>query len=290
MVNLTSFTLCYTLTHEISIGQLLDFLESAPRLRHVELHDAPFISSDQNGRLVSLARLENLIIRAAEPLSLLLDHILVPVGASLETELKSPRPRIEDQLPRSLDNLRNLSNFTRLYLRIDESDSLIKIAGLNGRVRLVSTSPGASIVDFVLESLSRFNTSTVEQLEISRSDPLPEDLLYQALLPMENLHILIISRCGYLDPFICALDTRIGSWNVLACPKLEELVPRVRREDEFDVYGMVGMAAARASRGAKLRSVRVVALGKFTPVDVSELGKHVSQVECCFEDADPTDD
>ena len=167
MVNLTSFTLCYTLTHEISIGQLLDFLESAPRLRHVELHDAPFISGDQNGRLVSLARLENLIIRAAEPPSLLLDHILVPVGASLETELKSPRPRIEDQLPRSLDNLRNLSNFTRLYLSIDESDSLIKIAGLNGRVRLVSTSPGASIVDFVLESLSRFNTSTVEQLEIS---------------------------------------------------------------------------------------------------------------------------
>ena len=46
------------------------------------------------------------------------------------------------------------------------------------------------------------------------------------------------------------------------------------------------MAAARASRGAKLKSVMVVGLGYLVSVDVLELGEHVSRVECGFADVE----
>ena len=37
---------------------------------------------------------------------------------------------------------------------------------------------------------------------------------------------------------------------------------------------------ARASRGAKLKSIRVVSKRKFAPADVLELKKYVLHVEC----------
>jgi hypothetical protein len=62
MANLTSFTLIYTSPGEVTVGQLLDFFESAPHLRKVELDFTPLTSGAQNGLLVSLACLERMTI------------------------------------------------------------------------------------------------------------------------------------------------------------------------------------------------------------------------------------
>ena len=61
--------------------------------------------------------------RDSSRLPLLIDHLLIPVGAALERRVGSPRPRIEDHLPRSLDNIGNLSNFTRRSIHWAEWES-----------------------------------------------------------------------------------------------------------------------------------------------------------------------
>ena len=75
MVNLTTFTLGYVLEPGVTIGQLLDFFESAPCLLDVELTFATPAFGAQNGRLVSLAHLKRLYIYGTHPPSLLLDHL-----------------------------------------------------------------------------------------------------------------------------------------------------------------------------------------------------------------------
>ena len=286
MVNLTSFTLGHAPPDEVSTKQLLDFFESTPQLREADLQFIALASSGQNGRLVSLRCLKSLIIRGGQPTSLFLDHLLIPVGADLRTQLESPHPRIEDHLPRSLDNLRNLHNFTQLHLHFDGCFSSVQFTGPNGEVHIISVSSGANTTESVLEFFARFDTSTVKQLEIIYRYALSEDILFQALLPMKNLRALTISLRKILHPLIRALDPDRNSSNVLICPNLEELHLNIGGNGVFDVENAVGMAVARASRGAKLKCVRVTTRGKFVPMDVSELGKHVPYVEHAPEDVD----
>ena len=73
MVNLTSLRLVGICS--VSMGQLLDFFESAPRLLNVNLRFDTPTSSDQTGRLVSLAHLEKMSINGCRS-SLLLNHLL----------------------------------------------------------------------------------------------------------------------------------------------------------------------------------------------------------------------
>jgi len=89
MANLTSFALEYG--SPIPIGHLLDFFESAPRLREVDLYSETLTTGAQNGRLVSLACLKNM--DTGYPLSHhLFDHLLIPVGARLRMELDPQSP------------------------------------------------------------------------------------------------------------------------------------------------------------------------------------------------------
>ena len=160
MVNFTSFVLACTPPGEISTGQLLNFLESAPRLRNFELYSTSLASSDNSGRLISLAHLKNLTIHGNQPTYLLLDHLLVPEGAVLATELKFIRFPLDDDLLRFLDNLRNLSNFTQLRLCFKRSDSNVQFTGPNGKVWMSSLSPRGDTTSSVLESLTRFDDQT----------------------------------------------------------------------------------------------------------------------------------
>ena len=80
MVNLTSLTLFLTSPNETSVRHLLDFLEGAPRLRVIGLGLATLTSDTQNGRLVPLKCLERMYINSSGPVSLLPDHLLIPVG------------------------------------------------------------------------------------------------------------------------------------------------------------------------------------------------------------------
>jgi hypothetical protein len=98
---------------------------------------------------------------------------------------------------------------------------------------------------------------------------------------MEHLHTLALYRCTNLDVFIRALDPIVSSSGDVICPKLENLVLVLRLSGErLDIKNVIEMAAARASRGAKLKSVRIVSQDESVQIDALELRKHVSHVEC----------
>ena len=253
MVNLTSFLLCFTPHGGISTTPLLDFFEGAPHLQEVGLCFISPTPINQNRRLVSLTCLRKLFIRDRQPTSLLIGHLLIPVGASLHTEIEF-HSRVEDHLPQSLDNLRNLANFTQLRLRLEDPGLVVEFVGPNGEVSITSTYSMVVPTGVVREFLDWFDTSTVEVLEITSHDHLPQDLAYRLLLPMKSLSTLTISPCNTLCPFIHALNPDVNLEGVLVCPRLEKLVFGTSEEEELDTEGM---EVARAARGAKVELVQI---------------------------------
>ena len=204
MVNLTSFDLRYIPLEDFSIGRLLDFFEGAPRLEGVDLTYTTPISGAQRGRLVQLACLARINIQGAEPCSLLLDHLLIPVGAEVSIWADSPSSRFEGHLPRSFHNFGNLSNLMEVSLHFS-GFPIIQFTGSNGRLKATCWEPEGNVTSSVLEYLARIDTSTVERLEISSANQLSRDLSHRALLRMKNLRILKLYRCQGLHFFFRAL-------------------------------------------------------------------------------------
>ena len=281
MVNRTSFTLGSTLL-EISIGHLLDFFEGAPHLKNVELCSATPTTGAQDGRLVLLACLERMTIHQGKPCSLLLDHLLIPVGAELAIRVDSFSSRPEVLLPRSLDNLRNISNLTKINLDLYELSPDIRITGPNGQVSVSWVSSQINPTSLALEYLARIDTSKTKCLEINRGNPSSRDPPYLALLPMINLRTLKLSQCQSLRLFIGALHPDRSTPGPVVCPKLEELILVLHNNGGlFDIKDLIDMATARALEGAKLGTVRIIGGDdKFDPGDALELMKHVLCVEC----------
>ena len=278
MVHLTSFTLFYVLHPRVSVGQLLDFFESAPRLFDVELHFSTPVSGAQDGRLVSLAHLKKLLIYGFQPSSILLHHLLLPVGADLRMDLDIPGLEVEDYLPGSLDNLRNLSNFNKIYLLLRDQYATMKLTGPNGQVCMTSMCAHLDPTRSVLRSLVQLGASNARRLEITDDNSAPNDL-HQALPHMKNLRTLILSRCENLPCFITALNPDSDQTIPAVCPNLKVIVLRI--EGAFDIGNLAEVAAARASRGAPLESVGIIRVGA-TPLSrggTKELRKHVSHVE-----------
>ena len=178
MINLTSFKLYYASRGEVSVRQLLNFFESTPRLRTVHLRCVTPTPCAQNGRLVSLACLEKMEVIGGSSARLLLDHVLIPVGACLTIEVVLPCPPVKDHPPRFLDNLGNLSNFTTIELSCDSArETHMRFSGPNGQVRIIPHNYLPDETYSVLEFLDHFDTSKAEQLNIDRgnsssSDPL----------------------------------------------------------------------------------------------------------------------
>ena len=281
MVNLTSFRLANTSPGEVTVKQLLDFFEGAPRLRKVDIYHVSLAPGAPNGRLVSLACLKEMEIIGRKLPSPLLDHLLIPAEAELTIEVDFINPLTQDDLPRSLSNLGNFSNFTTIDLCGDRSYPYIQFSGPNVHVKMMTRIYGADDACSLFESLAQFDTSRAERLTIDcgkflSSDPGP----YQALLPMKDLRTLTLYLCESLPAFISALHPKIGSSEVVICPKLEELV--IEHRDPHMITNVIGMVAARASGGAKLKSVEMVnRLDLVYPqIDVMELKKHVLHVEC----------
>ena len=75
----------------------------------------------------------------------------------------------------------------------------------------------------MLRSLAQFDTSKVKRLEVNDVGPSSGDLPYQMLLPMKALRTLRLHHCQSPHLFINALRPSMSS-NVVACPKLEELI------------------------------------------------------------------
>ena len=277
MVNLTWFKLAEI--SSVSIGQLLDFFESAPRLREVKLRYSITTPGTINGRLVSLACLKRIKICGGPP-SALLNHLLVPVGAELITKETLSGPLIEDHLPRSLDNLKNFPNFTMIELYADGPFPYLRFSGPNGQVKMIArviTSCGTSLL---LETLADLDTSKTERLQIYFSASRIQGSPHQALLPMKELRTLKLYHCASPRIFVRVLHPSANLSEAVVCPELEELI--IEHRTAFDIEAVVGMAAARASRGVKLETVRIVHWHRsgYTQPNVSELKKHVSHVEC----------
>ena len=281
MANLTTFELGYVVDPRVTVGQFLDFFEGAPSLLTVELIFSTPNSGAQNGRLVSLARLRKLTFYGWEPPSLLLEHLLIPVGTEMKIDLDSNGPRIEDFLPRSLDNLRNFSNFTKIRLHFRTRTVSMQFAGPNGRVLTTTMSAGDDVNSSVTQSLAALDISKTKWLEIVGSEPLSEDF-HQVLLSMQNLRTLSLSLCEDLRSFVLALAPIPNSTNQMTCPKLEELT--LRTEERFDIETMIEVAAARASAGSPLKSVSIINCGEVVRREGTvELLRHVSYVETSVE-------
>jgi len=279
MVNLTSFTLSHTPPGVGSIGRLLDFFENAPYLENVELRFATTTAGSQNCRLVSLVSLKSMRFEDNVPPSVLLDHLLIPEGAELEIEARVRCSLIGGYLPRSLDNLKNLSNFTTIQSHLCRPSPRINFSGPNGKFNMILRASGGSI-DLVLEFLAELDTSKTEWFEIDCGRHLSGEPLYRVLLPMKDLRTLTLHKCERLDIPIRALQPATSSLEVAVCPKLEELVLVLLPYERMShITCVVEMAAARASRGEKLRTFRIVGGRDTTNVDISELRKHVWNVE-----------
>ena len=276
MINLTSFILHCIPPGAVSVERILDFFENAPYLEEVEFCFTTLTAGAQNGRLVSLACLKSMCIEDDGPPPVLLDHLLIPAGAKLEIQADMLSSLIGAHLPRSFDNLKNLSNFTTIQLNIGPSPSM-KFSGPNGAVK--TSLPGGS-VDLVLEFLAKLDTSKTEWFEIDWGHSPSGRSFYQALLRMKDLRTLTLSKCRSLEVFIRALQPATSPTEVVVCPKLEKLVLVLHPYEMMShITSVIEMAAARALRGEKLRTVRIVGGRNATTFDVAELRKHVYNVE-----------
>ena len=274
MVNLTLFAL----SHEspISVGQFLDFFESAPHLCEIDISPTTVIPDAQNGRLVPLPCLQRMNA-GHHPSSSLFDHLLIPVGTRLTMGVDLPSPPIEGRPPRFIDNLKNLSNVTAI--KLDGRMSCIYFDGPSGKVWMNTR---ATWFRLLLGCLANFDTSKTERLELIQcSNPPNGDPVCQLLLPMKDLRTLKLDRCEDSRIYIHALDPKTSSSGDMICPKLEELFV-MHEERAFDIKNIVVVAAVRASRGAKLKSVKIVTFTRtrYSQPDVLELKKHVLHVEC----------
>lgn len=281
MVNLTSFALNYV--RPASVDRLLDFFESAPHLREVNLRCATLTRDAQTGRLVSLACLKKMEIKGGDPPSDLLENLSIPVGARLTIDGQLGNPLVRDRLLKLLYNLRNFSSFTAIRLNVVMLDPRMEFSGPNGKVIVVLTTPRCTGTWPKLEPLAHFDTSKTERLQLDWGSVLFVYPPFGALFLMRELRTLTLHRWRSSRSFIHALDPNMGPSGATICPKLEELVLSPRDDEEgIDIESLIRMAAARASRGVKLRSVRVVyahAEPKLDPADGLELGKHVCHVE-----------
>ena len=274
MANLTSFTLCHTSPGGATVRQFLEFFESAHRLREVVLYSAAPTSGAQNGWLVSLACLKRFDITGGGSASSLLDHVLIPVGTRMTINVDLPNPPTKDHPLKFLNNLRNLPNFTAIELWGGSAlHSYMYFSGPNGQIRMYPNGGTCQM----LESLNHFDTSKTESLRITGTH-LFNDHLHRALLPMKRLRALTLYRFESSHIFIHALHPSMSPSEVVVCPKLEELHLELRQEN-LDLKDVIGMATARASRGAKLKSVTILR-GNYVRADVLELKKHVFHVEC----------
>lgn len=119
------------------------------------------------------------------------------------------------------------------------------------------------------------NISKVRRMDLIRCCPPPGIFLRDALLWMGNLRSPTIHQSNRLPTFLILEPSR-GQSNATIFPKLESIF--LCQEEEFEVRGMISMAAARASSGAKLKLVRITSPMKAVQNVVSKLRKQVSHV------------
>ena len=286
MVNLTSFTLGYTKPGDSSVRHLLDFFASAPRLRKIRLSFATPTFGTQRGRLVSLPHLRRMSIFGSGPPSLLIDHLLIPAGAKLTTEVDSSGSL---HLPKSLEFLETFSRF-KIDLHVRDFYPSIRFSAPNCHISIIPATPPATPTSCrVLDSLSRFDPSNVERLRLADGDLMRQSGcdLYRVIPRIKNLRTLVLSRCTNIS-------SAFGFLNGCFSPglRLDELVIDPRGDGEkFDTQNLTRLVG-----WARPKSVRIVGRDKAVQTGALELEKYVAHVECsprvalASDDVDSSDD
>ena len=263
--NLTMFDFRRVSGNDISTTQLLDFFEHAPLIHEIRLKNSlPNSSNAAAERVVSLPHLRSLRIFAQPAHSILLNHLCIPIGASvtLEFTFSGDRSPIPDYLPRSLDNLSNISHITSIKVDFD-SGVAMRLKGPNRDLHVLGFRIDAGFLPIptfdqrILRSLNELPISTTEILEIGQYDNSTHPEAYRTLLLMNDL--LTLRLDDYINPsFISALNPNRNTSNTVVCPKLEELILCIQAQwDEPCIDELLEMVEERASMGAKL-SVMVI--------------------------------
>jgi hypothetical protein len=252
----------------IGITQFLDFFESAPLLRTVEICDSiPGLSDASPKRMVALPHLTTLRINADRTHATLLDHLSIPAGASLlqEFDYRGEESPLLDYLPKKLANLGNLSHITSIYLCLDFASKILRMSGPSGELRMIAHCKCLGSVSYnvdhrILRDLGLHDLSTTQRLSFSKYKHLDStEEVFQILSLAKNRRTLVLAECNNL-PFLFALDPRVDSYEPLLCPNLEELVLYIEPSDQSDMEQLINMAENRAARGVKLPSVTIVGL------------------------------
>jgi len=197
----------------------------------------------------------------------------IPVGQILDFFESAPHLKTIEHNPK------NFSNFTAIRLH----RTGMEFSGPNGQVKIALRTSRDGSTELTLGSLAELDTSKTERLEIEDGDLLSKEPLYQALLPMKDLRTFTLSDCISPGVLIRALQPTTSSSEVMVCPKLEEFVlvhyPFYFGLEPPEMTSTIVMAAARASRGGKLKTVRILCRHGTAGLDLSELRKHVWNVE-----------
>ena len=275
----------------VQVTRLLDLFESAPLLHTIDIEDQIPASSDASpARVVPLPCLNSLIVTSDFPPSVLLNHLSIPTGTSLELWLPlDDEFPLRDYLPETSPNLKNLSHITMINLRFDLEEKFVQLSGPSGRLRLLDQLEDdeqvPNIVDHrILLSLSSYILSMTERLTISEyrhsnSVAMEECPVFQTLSCMENLRTLVLSECDNKH-FIFSLDPEMNASGFVLCPCLQELTLCVDPPCQNpDTKHLLNMAKNRAARGTKLSSITIVCMGFAPPEAVPELSEYVVHVD-----------
>jgi hypothetical protein len=298
--NLTTFKLHRVRGDETLVTQLLDLFKNAPLLSKIALHDSfPTSSNAPPEQVVSLPHLRELEIDAEPVHSILLNHLSIPAGASLIMDFgftgdKSP---LRDYLPKTAENLKNISRITAVNLHFDGRKRSVRLHGSDGGLYMFSfkkygTENIPSLDSDILRSLDYFTLWRTRALAITEYElPTPTEIEssapYHILHLMKDLHTLTLTQCNNL-PFILVFNPDQCPSKRLLCPKLEELVLYVGTRDSFNITELMAMAKGRASGNKKLSSITIVGLDELLPgKEVFKLGKYVTRVEYRFEEKPP---
>ena len=276
------------------VTRLLNLFESAPLLHTVTLRNYKVGSFNAPpGRIVPLRHLRSFHIDADTAHSNLLPHIHIPIGATLVSSLCidcDDFPLLDlDYLPERFPNLANLSHITTINLSFFPA-LRVQLSGPSGRLRVLVwqtawTYPAPyDNARHALRSFSRPMLSTIQRLVVSRyiysrSAEVEGCPVFKTLSSMNSLRTLVLIRCNDLH-FTLALDPEQNPRDLMLCPNMEELVVCIHPEGEFHVRELIRMVKNRASRGAKLLSVKIVSVGVLVAgEEVEELREHVVHAE-----------
>ena len=230
--------------------------------------------------------------------SALLNHLSIPVGASLIQAFKYRGEKfpLPDYLPRTFANLKNLSDITSLNLCFNSDKKFLRLTGPSGGLRVLARwkdwAPVSYLMDRqILRSLGPTPLSDILRLSFSKyKHPSPAEAnkcpVLHTLSSTKNLRTLVLIGCNN-QPFILALTPAKSSSTPLLCPNLEEFVLYIWSLDQLHT-DLINMTKNRASIGAKLSSVTIVGVRQLAPAkDVLKLREYVSHVEYRTDDELP---